>query len=38
MEKQKMRHALKISSRTVKYDWAVARTWLFHEFSAGPGG
>jgi RNA polymerase sigma factor (TIGR02999 family) len=29
--------ALQISSRMVKYDWAMARAWLFRELSPGTG-
>jgi RNA polymerase sigma-70 factor (ECF subfamily) len=30
--------ALEVSPRTVKYDWAMARAWLFRELSPDAGG
>jgi RNA polymerase sigma factor (TIGR02999 family) len=38
LNEEEVAEVLKVSSRTVRHDWSLARAWLYRELSLGGGG
>jgi RNA polymerase sigma-70 factor, ECF subfamily len=38
LNEEEVAEVLKVSTRTVRHDWTLARAWLYRELSPGGGG